>query len=472
MPLNSLPPELTVTIFELLDPFSCFDFALTCKAHWNLSNILLQKHQRLFAENRVIDARDSAYPYQNHVLWDKLKEILDNPVVGEYVREISLPSSRATYLDGNASHDFQLTAQSARLPQEDFGRYAVAGHQIEELYESANIGLTPNGSTWDEWVSKGSSEPIVVMLVHHMRYLKTFRFTDLEMSAVFMRCLCAIAVSYGASGNPALAPKLPLQHLTTVAVAHWDTEMSCDFDWCIIFCAIPSVRNFITHAMGGDDVGPSLFQPGSLPNSNVRELVFHYSRFGTSALVAILENTPFLERVSYEIASTTVDESVMPTPRQDLKALVEHVGHSLQHLVLEILDYGYEEFEDDLSQVSLRGFQKLKTLRIDWRFLWPVDMVSFSEEEKSDGGFYEEEPNANNDFDPRSLLPASLEKLYLTGSFTKEEKEEVSKIREGPSEFTPLLNNINIRDTSVRFEDEDVPGIHANPLMKYLEGQG
>ncbi|KAF2444410.1 hypothetical protein P171DRAFT_521748 [Karstenula rhodostoma CBS 690.94] len=472
MALRSLPPELTITIAELLGPFSSFDLALTCKAHWNLCNTIVQKHKRLFAENRVIDARDASYPYQNHILWDKLKEILNDPNVGEYVREMNLPSSRAIYLDGDAAHDFQLTAQSAKLLQEDVDRFAGAGEQVQDLYRSVDLGhVVPGPSEWDEYVLNGSSEPIIVMLVQHMPYLKAFRFTDLEMSAVFCRCLCAAAVAYN---DPVLAPQLPFQHLTTVAVAHWDTEGSCDVEWCQYFCAIPSVRNFVANAMGGD-VEPGLVLPEQLPKSNATELVFHYSRFETAALEAIVSNTPFLERFSYDLAGATVDESVTPMPKQDLKALVQHVGHSLQHLLFETPEYG-DDFEEDIPEVSLRGFQKLKTLRIDWHLLWPTDTILFDNEEKSDGGFYEEDhetAGADNGFDVRSVLPESLEKLCLTGSFTEEEKELVSRIRDTPSEYTPLLKKIYIRDSSVLLlQDEDVPGIYVNPLMKHLEGHG
>jgi hypothetical protein len=337
MPLSSFPPELTLTIAGFLDPSSSFNLALTCKAHWNLCNTIIQKHKRLFAENRVIDAKDPSWPYQNHILWDKLREILNDPIVGEYVREISLPSSRAIYLDGDASHEFQLTAQSARLSHEDFDHFGGAGDKIEELYQSLDLASDlPDGIEWDDWVSKGSSEPILVMLVHHMPYLRTFRFTDLEMSGLFLRYLRATAVAYS---DPVLAPRLPFQHLTTVAVAHWDTEMSCDVEWCQLFCAIPSVRNFVANAMGGE-FDHSLAESDQIPKSNVTELVFQYSRFETTAIEEIVGKTPFLERFSYELAGATVDESVSPMPKQDLKALVQHAGYSLQHLVFETPDYG------------------------------------------------------------------------------------------------------------------------------------
>lgn len=134
------------------------------------------------------------------------------------------------------------------------------------------------------------------------------------------------------------------------------------------------------------------------------------------------------------------------------------------------------QFEEDIPKVSLRKFQKLKTLRIDWRLLWPLtDTISFDNEEKSDDGFYEDEDEAageDSDFDVRSVLPASLERLYLTGSFTEEEMELVSKIQDVPSDYTPLLKNIYIRNRSFSLEEEEVPGIYSNPLMKHLEGHG
>lgn len=335
-----LPPELTISILELLDPFASFNFALTCKAHWNLCNPIIKKHERLFAENRVLDARDSRYPYENHVLWDKLKEILSNPVVGEYVREINLPSSRAIYLDGNAAHDFQLTPQSARLNQEDIKRYVVFAEELDDLYRSSDLDLDLMFADFDNYLSKGSSEPIIVMLVHCLPYLKTFRFTDLEMSEIVFRCVGATAVAYG---DPELAPKLPFQHLTTVAMAYWDTEMCSSFEWCQVFCAIPSLRNFVANAMGGDEM-ESGYDHGELPTSKVKELVLRSSRFSTNAIESIVSNMPSLERFSYELGDATVNEGVMPMPRQDLATLVKHLSHSLEHLCFEVGDTG-----DDVS---------------------------------------------------------------------------------------------------------------------------
>jgi hypothetical protein len=108
---------------------------------------------------------------------------------------------------------------------------------------------------------------------------------------------------------------------------------------------------------------------------------------------------------------------------------------------------------EDLTQVSLRGFQKLKTLRIDGSLLRAKSStMAFDNEEKSDGGFYEEDSDTDSDtdFDLRSLLPASLEKIYIGNNWETNEA----------GQCTTFL------------EHHDVPGIYTNPLMKYLEGQG
>lgn len=122
--------------------------------------------------------------------------------------------------------------------------------------------------------------------------------------------------------------------------------------------------------------------------------------------------------------------------------------------------------------MSLRGFQKLKTLRIEWSLLWPSEDLTFDNEEESDGGFYKVDEGASTDFDVRSLLPESLEKLCLTGSFTSKGMEEFQRIRNSYSEFTPLLETIYTSLGTFLFENEEVPGVHANFLKQHLEGQG
>ncbi|PVH92509.1 hypothetical protein DM02DRAFT_543496 [Periconia macrospinosa] len=459
MVIPSLPLEITLLIADFLDPYTCFDFSIICKSCWSLCAPLVAKHKQLFAENSIIDTTP-AWGTLQPILWEKLNQYLDCPYDGFYVRDITLPSNRSTYLDVNAAHDFQLSRESPAPPQDDIKRYHLAMQMIEERH-GQNDNLTSN---WDSWIRKGSSEPILSLLIHYTPNLKIFRFTDLELKEVFLPLLYCIAMGYG---NPRLAPNLPFQHLTTVAVAHWDTESSCASDWCQYFCSIPSVRSFVARAMGGSSSRHRDLD--GLPSSNVRELVFQNSRFDASAIEQILKKTPLLERFTYDVGDASVAEEVFSVePDRVLRALQNHVGHSLQHAVFASwADWDNEEELGDVGQVSLRDFKELKTLRCDWHILRPIrDEIASSPETLPDGDFYTEEQETLEDFDFRSILPASLEVLVISGSAHLDDTELLSELPKR-SAFTPLLNKIYLPD-----EGTDILDITGNPLLQYLQGQG
>lgn len=324
----NLPPELKLSIVEHLDPASSFNFAITCKDHWKLCDAVNEKHARLFAENRTIDTADFG-----HLLWEKLKEILHDERVGWYVRELSFPSNRQTYWDESVGGNFELTEQTIIPPKEDLNLYYKAAEDIEERYGFEMRSELYKRGRWDIGLRKGAEEPIINILVHHLPYLKILRVTDAEITTSFYQLMRFIAAGYF---DPVLAPKLPFQHLTTVAIAHYDSEMCCDPEWCLFFCSIPTVRNFVAHAMGGDMDGDMFDFLKHIPKSNVKEMAFPYCRFEARALENILVNTPNLSRFSYEVAGAIVSEEVYSTrPRKVLQALVDYVSDSLEHLVLE-----------------------------------------------------------------------------------------------------------------------------------------
>jgi len=335
MAIVSLPPELIVAIAELLDPFTCFDFAVTCKHNWTLCRSILVWQKKLFIENRIVDAQYAHFDELQPILWEKLKETLDDPTIGICIRDISLPSNRSTYLDTQAAHDFQLNDQSPSPPDADVEKYLATIKVIEQRY-GPEAALQCGTSRWHEWIMKGASEPIINILVHHTPFLKVLRITDLEICETFLDLVQFVAESYN---HPGLASNLPFQHLTTVAMAHWDTEGSFSPLWCQYFCSIPTLRHFVGRAMGGE-ITPSIHAP---QKSNVRELVFQYSRIDPDAIDQILRHTPLLQRFTYEAADAIVAEEVYSTdPNQVWRSLSEHVGSSIEHIVFECWQFDPE----------------------------------------------------------------------------------------------------------------------------------
>jgi hypothetical protein len=236
MNLSTLPPELQLSVCERLDPSSSFNFAIASKTHWNLFTPVIQEHARLFAENKCLRTSSA-----EQFVWNKCREIMSNPHHGWYVRELSIRNDR--YYDSNVWALFQLTAQCIRPPPEVVEPLLEAAHNIKSLYEKSLGGPDPPWPTMEQAILDGSPEPIMALLIHYLPNLKIFRYTDGAGDPfTTFEMVESIARAYAA---PARAPHLPFEHLTTVMIAHWDSEGCADLGFCFKFLAIPSVRTFV-----------------------------------------------------------------------------------------------------------------------------------------------------------------------------------------------------------------------------------
>lgn len=69
-----------------------------------------------------------------------------------------------------------------------------------------------------------------------------------------------------------------------------------------------------------------------------------------------------------------------------------------------------------MDSISLRSFQKLKVLNCGWELLHPQNDPGLDVEEPLEHGYYNKD-NEPPDFDVRTILPESLEELYLHSRF-------------------------------------------------------
>lgn len=327
MSFLQLPTELKLNIIERLDPQSSLHFALTDRHHSKLCQNILREHARLFAEYSTLEATGS-----EKSLWTALVEILQDPRKGWYARELNLTNYR--------NDDTNLPRS-----EKDLSLYKAAAEDLVPLYpreltffateRDGDVELF--GDDWDNLVEACTEEVIIILLIHHLPQLRTFRMTvDSGIAGFLEMFMRRIAAGYQ---DPVSAPRMPLQHLKVAAIAHWDSEGYCSVDWAVYFLCVPSLRTFAGLSMGSDGVKDDTNSEAYLhavtqtPVSNVEELDFTNCRFDAQSLHTILPLTKNLKRFSYEAGGHTVSFSDLE-PRKVLHALVTHTSNSLEEFEL------------------------------------------------------------------------------------------------------------------------------------------
>lgn len=344
MSLLSLPAELKLSIAELLSPTSSFAFSLTSRDHWSLCWSLIQEHARLTTKYKVINASSST-----NAVWDLLNDVLEMPRIGKYVRNLSLPKSRETQWDRrNVPHRFQHLASGTNyeLQENLVEKYSAAASDVAWLYEKVPTEIEEEKGMEDviAAIPEGRDEPIIAILLHHLPDLKTLRFTEHELENVFATTVRRIVCAYG-YGSPVTVPFLPFQNLTTVAVSRifrpGHTIAHCLAQWALFFIGIPSLRTFVGQGMeGGYETeatngelfwGPFAYRA----KSNAKELLFLNSKINITMLADILCDMTALERFGYEGCGGASAMDTHFNVKTVFQTLVECVGHSLEHLVVE-----------------------------------------------------------------------------------------------------------------------------------------
>jgi hypothetical protein len=340
MSLFTLPAELKLDIAEYLDPESSLDFALTCKDHAAHCKPVLRAHREKFSERQVIDAGS-----EEILLWKVLKDVLHDPRLGWYIKELNLPPpGEYEWTDGDddcapSQEDKELFNHAARqlqylYPVEE--RYADTKNEYPlaaNNFPSGDlIGCIQNR------INAGFADGVIAILLHYLPFLDTIRLTQFSFRCLELSLL-HVGIRYKTS-TP--SSRLPLRRLKTASVAYHDTEMCCHADWACFFTGIPSLKTFAARNMGDKPRLHAVYQErlfeNYIPTSNVTELFFAECQFDVKGLSAILAGIKNLKKFTYTGGGATVSEAASYEPKKVIQALIKYAAHSLEELVL----YQYE----------------------------------------------------------------------------------------------------------------------------------
>lgn len=366
MVLPDIPAELKLNIAEFLDPVTAFNFAITSKGHWDLFRPIVEKHAGLFRKYGFVGYRGDGDDSTTQVLWDLMEELLQNPNVACYVRELNIHDEwrscwRSNDLYSHPSDDLVYRLGAAAVDK--FSNYDdafLAKYALDKIYPRYMKALP-----------QGSDEAVVSLLVHFCSQLRTFRLTYSRSHWKILFPLFSRMTT-----TPLRSPTFPFQNLTTASVA-WTDDMGSGIGWCHFFICLPSLRNFVAFRMAGVDDGrpendeveknedffdnqdnDQSYYPTNwrcrirdpktvYPRSNVKELFFAKSQLDVEALETITECIFNLEHFSYESGgvdlTSDVDCGDWTRPKSYIQTLAKNAGHSLKEFVLE---WGHDDWRN------------------------------------------------------------------------------------------------------------------------------
>ncbi|KAF2003843.1 hypothetical protein P154DRAFT_519759 [Amniculicola lignicola CBS 123094] len=406
----SLPAELKLCIADSMGPSDCFNFARTSKRLWSLCASAVSSHKTLTEKYRQVHTEA-----QQQTLWKVLKEVLRNPRVAEYIREVQIDDERGTYSDDDVWQTGDEQAGTVRLGAEDMELFVKAFEKnrflncpIESLVGNQVYELDHR-----RVIEEGADAPVIPTLLTLLPNLQTLRFIPQEDDIWLMHGLDQVALGWKAGD----AHMMPFQHLTRVDIAHHDTEMCAYWEWVYLFLNIPSLKFLGGHMIGSMDAQPGeCFQVREMPElrSNVETLRLTMSCIAAPDMSMILSKATKLKTFVYENGGAIISHFPYH-PRQIVADLGRYCAETLEHLELYD-DTGHNRVhERDLESYTagpVYHFQKLKVLRCFLGDLVPGLLEANSMD------YYQAIIQA---FDSEPLFPRSLEVLHM---------EEVSRLGE------------------------------------------
>lgn len=389
---TDLPNEIFHEILGLVLPEDLENFASTCKQISLVSGPFLREHRQLIRQYGTLSNRGSEEEMRTEwrlrTIPTVLKNILDNPRVGRYVKKLHL-GALYHYSLSRAHHEeeeVQEEAQEDHRTKVDMFRRAACQN---DFLTSSHI----NERFWGESMLNCNEDLILVLLLTLLPNLHTLsiRWLDLGGSslALFMK----------------RAPTAAVPILSSLRNAHLEPRSNRHvyFKELQLLSALPSLKSL--SAQGAWDHNDWENDPSSIQQSNVTHLIMPRSNVSSRSLHEYLLSFPVLHTFEYEHAVPDVGEQCRPfDPFLLRSALLSQARTTLRKMSIT----------GPLRQKSFIGsllaFEILREVHTNWSFLSPT-------------GIHDRERWLS------CILPASLRVLKLRDKLGRDPKEYVKLVK-------------------------------------------
>ena len=314
--LTSLPAELQLLILELVLPDDLINVAITCKQLWRLAEGPIKHHKALQSQYGSLTPGNSP---DNHILWDMLSTIIQNPRVAYYVHIVDLLTERNVYWDSR----IWMRPEHQHPPSDYVKLFTSTASdgplKLGDQEDSADSQL-------ETVIRNGGDGPIIALLLPRLPNLKQLTYINWGDSSWLLSVLEQAAAAH-ATSNPPLA----FRNLTSVHLDHWGTGMCIDYRFMRYLICMPSMC-FLSATMIGGEKGESE-NFANLARSRVTSLGFSDSALSRDAMSETLSGIEALEKFSYEYGGAVM-YCTDYDPHGMLADLLKYAGHSLEELSL------------------------------------------------------------------------------------------------------------------------------------------
>lgn len=373
---DDLPNEIILELWHnILEPDDIASFAQVSSRIFALATPFLKEYHLLKSKYSKFENDNSC---DGSMYAHLLKDVLLNPHIAFYVKELYLCDWRTCWEDPSFMFHFDLDPEHwdagesyvwhLPYPEEDMELFRNGIRQAEFI-------LPSEVDPWIQLLESGHEDPIIVLLLNLLPNLRILSLEDHPGQTLLLTTIRRIAETSSLT---------PFSKVKSFHVSDMISDQHEGVSLVKPFILLPAIEKMSCEQLDNRHQGHGIPYCSIAPrSSNVTELIFDLCGDMANRICVLLEGMKSLKKFTYVVVGETVDAFWIRS------ALLSHCRHSLEYLKLGF-NYGESNYMG-----SLRLFEKLEILDVEHSLL--VD------------------PDAGDDHGIAELLPTSIDTVDWSG---------------------------------------------------------